>query len=313
MSDEQFQNREAGALPESAVDADCAAEVAPSADIVPIEAAAELQAKPVGSQRQACAPVSSEPGVAPGRGPYRRLSPGPWGSLQSLAATVVIAIFVITFIVQAFQIPSESMENTLLIGDYLLVDKVHFSPGGHWSEMLPYEPVKRGEIIVFRYPVNPSQHFVKRVVAIPGDRVRLYNKRAWVNGKPLDESHTVFHSEYRDSYRDNFPSGDLPSHIDPRWWQQMQTLTQGGELLVPPGEYFVLGDNRDESLDSRYWGFVPRQNIVGRPLIVYFSWEADHGPFPRAEAASDKLTRFAEAFTSVVREIRWGRTMHLVQ
>ncbi|MGE0405826.1 MAG: signal peptidase I, partial [Candidatus Korobacteraceae bacterium] len=112
----------------------------------------------------------------------RGISTGLSGSLQSFASTVVIAVFVITFIVQAFQIPSESMENTLLIGDYLLVDKVHFSGGGPWQPLLPYQPVTRGDIVVFRYPMNPSQHFVKRVVAVPGDRVRLYRKRAWVNG-----------------------------------------------------------------------------------------------------------------------------------
>jgi signal peptidase I len=258
--------------------------------------------------------VSSATGDVPRQATRRRRrGSGLPESVQSLAATVVIAIFVITFAVQAFQIPSESMENTLLIGDYLLVDKVHFASGGLWPNLLPYEPIQRGEIIVFRYPVHPSQHFVKRVVAIPGDRVRLYNKHAWVNGKPLNEGYAVFHSDYRDPFRDDFPSGEYPSHVDPRWWREMQPLVQGGELIVPPGQYFVLGDNRDESLDSRYWGFVPRENIVGRPLVVYFSMEADRGPFPRAEAASDKLARFAEAVTSVVREVRWSRTLHLVQ
>ncbi len=135
-----------------------------------------------------------------------------------------------------------------------------------------------------------------------------------MNDRPVDESHAVFHSEYADSYRDDFPAGEYPSHVDPHWWKQMQSLVKGGELTVPPGDYFVLGDNRDESLDSRYWGFVPRQNIVGRPLIVYFSMESGQGPFPRAEAAaSDKLSRFAEAFSSVVREVRWSRTLHVVR
>jgi signal peptidase I len=261
------------------------------------------------------ASAASRPVAAPAAtsGAHRGVVSILWNSIQSLAATVVIALFVITFIVQAFQIPSESMENTLLVGDYLLVDKIHFSPQGFWPHLLPYETVHRGEVVVFRYPVNPSQHFVKRVIAIPGDHVRLYNKRAWVNGKPVDESHSVFHSEYVDSYRDDFPAGDYPAHVDSRWWRQLQSLVKGGDLVVPPGDYFVLGDNRDESLDSRYWGFVPRKNIVGRPLIVYFSMESDHGLFPQAEAASDKLSRFAEAFTSAVREVRWGRTLHVVR
>src|SRR5213080_5445833 len=107
-------------------------------------------------------------------------------SLQSLLATVVIAVFVITFIVQAFQIPSESMENTLLIGDYLLVDKLRYG-GSMWDHIMPYRPVRRGDVIVFRYPVNPTQHFVKRVVGVPGDRVRLLNRQVYVNGIPLQE------------------------------------------------------------------------------------------------------------------------------
>src|SRR5271166_1434344 len=127
-------------------------------------------------------PVASVP--SPDRRADATLSADVVSSLQSLMGTVVIAIFVITFIVQAFQIPSESMENTLLIGDYLLVDKVHYANGGAWDKLLPYADIRRGEIIVFRYPVHPSQHFVKRVIALPGDHVRLVNKQVWVNGKP---------------------------------------------------------------------------------------------------------------------------------
>lgn len=235
------------------------------------------------------------------------------GSIQSMAITVVIAVFVITFAVQAFQIPSESMENTLLIGDYLLVDKVHFSKSDFWSRLLPYELVSRGDVIVFRYPVNPTQHFVKRVIAIPGDRVRLINKQAWVNGEPVNERYAVFHSMVSDPYRDDFPNGYYPQHVSSQWWTQMESLVQGGDLRVPPGQYFVLGDNRDESLDSRYWGLVPRENIVGRPLLIYFSVGTPPGFFPRAEASSDKLARFAEAVTSAVRGIRWERTLKLVR
>ncbi len=234
-------------------------------------------------------------------------------SLQSLAVTVVIAVFVITFMVQAFQIPSESMENTLLIGDYLLVDKVHFSKAGVWSPLLPYDSARRGDIIVFRYPVNPQQHFVKRVIAVPGDRVHLINKRVWVNGTQVNEPYVVYRSIMRDRYRDDFPAGEYPPHVNARWWEQLPQLVEGGELRVPEGYYFVLGDNRDESLDSRYWGFVPRENIIGRPLLIYFSVAASDGPFPEAEASSGKLGRFAQAVTNVLREIRWNRTMRLVK
>jgi len=236
------------------------------------------------------------------------------GSLQSLAVTVVIAVFVITFLVQAFQIPSESMENTLLIGDYLLVDKVHYGNGGHWGELLPYSDIGRGDIIVFRYPVHPSQHFVKRVIAVPGDRLRLLNKRVWVNGTPVNESYAVYKSRLHDVFRDDFPASDFINvNVDPRWWLQMRRLVQGGELLLPANQYFVLGDNRDESLDSRYWGFVPRENIIGRPLLIYWSVEAPENAASLSAKADDKLSRFAYVLTHIFQETRWNRTFRLVK
>ncbi len=243
-----------------------------------------------------------------------RQSAGVLGSLQSLAVTIVIAIFVITFVVQAFQIPSESMENTLLIGDYLLVDKVHYASGGMWGEILPYEPIQRGDIIVFRYPVHPQQHFVKRVIGLPGDHIRLRDKRVFVNGKPLRESYVVYRSAARDFYRDDFPRTDfLNPNVDARWWLQLQGLVHGGELTVPPDRYFVLGDNRDESLDSRYWGFVPRENIIGRPLLIYWSMRRPSRLGPLSDNLGDRLVYFAYTVTHLVQEARWDRTFHLVR
>ncbi len=193
-------------------------------------------------------------------------------SLQSLLTTVVIAVFVIAFVVQAFQIPSESMENTLLIGDYLLVDKLHYGGGATWNYVMPYRPVRRGDIIVFRYPLNPTQHFVKRVIGVPGDRVRLINRQVWVNRKALREDYVIHSSPKHNDFRDEFPRLDvLDSGVDGAWWLQMKKLVEDGELIVPQGNYFVMGDNRDESSDSRYWGFVPRENIIGRPLLIYWS------------------------------------------
>ena len=193
-------------------------------------------------------------------------------SLQSLLTTVVIAVFVIAFVVQAFQIPSESMENTLLIGDYLLVDKLRYGGGGGWNYVMPYRPVHRGDIIVFRYPLNPTQHFVKRVVGVPGDRVRLINRQVYVNGIALRENYVVHSSPVHDVFRDEFPRLNLPvPGLEGTWWLQMKKLVEDGALIVPEGSYFVLGDNRDISEDSRYWGFVPRENIIGRPLLIYWS------------------------------------------
>ena len=234
-------------------------------------------------------------------------------SLQSLLGTVVIAIFVVTFIVQAFQIPSESMENTLLIGDYLLVDKLHYGHDGFWGHLLPYQAVKRGDIIVFHYPVHPVEHFVKRVVATPGDRIRLINRKVYVNGTPVSEPY-VHYSRPHDPFRDEFPRLDVafvPS-LNGNWLLQMKKLLDDNQLIVPQGSYFVMGDNRDDSLDSRYWGFVPQENIVGRPLLIYWSMRSPDPPAGPA-TAGDKLYRFFYALSHIMQVTRWDRTLRLVR
>ena len=232
--------------------------------------------------------------------------------LKSLSGTVVIAIFVVTFLVQAFQIPSESMENTLLIGDYLLVDKLHFGEG-LWNKVIPYRPVHRGDIVVFYYPVDPKVHFVKRVIGVPGDKVRLIDKRVYVNGVPLEERY-VHYFRPHDTYRDEFPRPDLavmPS-VSGIWWTEMKKLVDDNQLIVPEGSYFVMGDNRDDSLDSRYWGFVPRENIVGRPLLIYWSMRPPE-PAVGQLTASDKLKRFFYALSHILQITRWDRMLQLVK
>jgi len=232
--------------------------------------------------------------------------------IQSLLSIIVIVLFVITFIVQAFQIPSESMEKTLLIGDYLLVDKVHFGQGDFPSWVMPYSSLKRGDIVVFHYPIDPSQHFVKRVIGIPGDHIRLRNKTVFVNDQPLQESYAVRQVADRNLYRDNFPSDvDLTGQVDTQWRSELRRHLQDGELVVPPDQYFVMGDNRDRSLDSRYWGFVPRDNIVGRPLLIYLSLR------DRQDAAEDgrngKLFNSGRLLAHVWQFARWDRMFHLVR
>ena len=226
---------------------------------------------------------------------------------------MVIAIFVITFIVQAFQIPSESMENTLLIGDYLLVDKVHYASGGIWGHVLPYSHIQRGDIIVFRYPVDPTQHFVKRVIGVPGDHIRMNNKRVYVNGVEQNEPYAVFHSQAPDMYRDDFPArGYISANVEARWWLEMRKVVKDGELTVPPDSYFVLGDNRDESLDSRYWGFVPKANVIGRPLVIY--WSVRHsGGEEEPRTADGKLNVLESVFSRLYHETRWHRTLKLIR
>jgi signal peptidase I len=232
--------------------------------------------------------------------------------LQSLMMTLAIAMFVITFIAQAFEIPSGSMERTLLVGDYLLVDKTHYEASGAWSPLLPYRRVTRGDIVVFRYPIHPTEHFVKRVIGLPGDRVRLSHKRVLVNGVPLPESYVVFSGGYPDSFRDNFPNGDhVSAHISSRWYSQLNHLVEDGQLIVPEHSYFVMGDNRDDSLDSRYWGFVPEENIIGRPMVIYWSMQmqplddSDRPP----QALSDKLSTLRATFSSAFHGIRPGRIL----
>ncbi len=232
-------------------------------------------------------------------------------SMQSLMGTVVIAIFVITFIVQAFQIPSESMENTLLIGDYLLVNKLCYGGSGMGDHLMPYQKITRGDIIVFHYPVDPQQHFVKRVIGVPGDRLRMVNKKVLINGKPLDEPYVHFVEPLNDPYRDNFPRVDIAARrLDPEWWLQMQKLVVDGQLIVPEGHYFVMGDNRDDSLDSRYWGFVPQENIIGRPLVIY--WSVRDWDWNPSASIPGRLYHLAYAVTHIFQITRWNRTLRLV-
>lgn len=228
-------------------------------------------------------------------------------SLQSLMGTVVIAIFVITFIVQAFQIPSESMENTLLVGDYLLVNKLCYGGRGLGDHLMPYQKIERGDVIVFHYPVDPQQHFVKRVIGMPGDRLRMVNKTVFINGKPLDEPYVRFIEPPNNLFRDNFPRTDIPAYgLEGKWWLEMRKLVEDGQLIIPSGHYFVMGDNRDNSQDSRYWGFVPRENIIGRPLLIYWSVKNTQDPPPGT------AYRFAYAVTHVFQNTRWNRALRLV-
>jgi signal peptidase I len=234
-------------------------------------------------------------------------------SLQSLLSTVVIAVFIITFVVQAFQIPSESMENTLLIGDYLLVDKLRYGGGELWDHFMPYRPVQHGDIIVFKYPVDPRQYFVKRVIAVPGDHLRLMKRRVYVNGVPRDEPYVRYVGMMPDMFRDDFPQLNTPvPDVDAQWWLEMSKLVEDGQLIVPEGSYFVMGDNRDDSRDSRYWGFVPRENIVGRPWLIYWSVREASPDLQASASPGDKLVHFAYALTHLFQITRWDRTFRLV-
>jgi signal peptidase I len=270
----------------------------PAAQAAPAEVAAEQVS--AGSPAAADATPAPEPRSIPPARP----------DLFGIICTVVIfAIFVITFIMQAFQIPSGSMENTLLVGDFLLVDKLHFAGGPGAVHLLPYGTIQRGDIVVFYFPVDASQFLVKRVIGLPGDHIRLRNKMVYVNGEPLKESYVVHKQWIPEGYRDNFPNQQGSSRdIDRRWRYQLANYVSDGELVVPAEHYFVMGDNRENSLDSRYWGFVPRANIVGRPLVIYLSVK-------RSEPgrSSDKLIHSGSTLAHLLELARWDRVFRLVR
>ena len=236
-----------------------------------------------------------------------------FAGLQSFLNVVVIVIFVITFVVQAFQVPTPSMENTLLVGDFLLTDKVHYGKdGGIWNWILPYRPVRRGDVAVFRFPVDPSQYLVKRIIGLPGDRIHLHRGSVYVNGALLAENYVIHSNPYFNPYRDEFPAPAIYSRqVDRKWQRSLPGFVKEGELTVPQDSYFVLGDNRDDSLDSRYWGFVPRDNLVGRPLVIYMS--VNHGDSAGARGGSDKLIHSGQMPAHFLPVARWDRIFHLVR
>jgi signal peptidase I len=235
-------------------------------------------------------------------------------AFQSLVYIIVIALFIITFTVQPFRIPSESMEPTLLVGDFLLVDK-EVSSDRRPGLLAPTNIVHRGDLIVFHYPVEPSLHLVKRVVGLPGDRVRLREGHLYINGSAISEPYAIFLPSAPDSYRDDFPRmTSVESGINPRWWSQMRSLISNGELTVPPESYFVLGDNRNDSEDSRYWGFVPRAAIVGKPFLIYFSLRSlDNTPGQLAAGARGvEPVKPAAPLGSLIDFARWDRALRVI-
>jgi len=230
------------------------------------------------------------------------------GTIAEWTVTILLLLFGTTTLVQAFVIPTGSMEDTLLIGDHLLVDKLSYAPAGAISQyLLPYDEVKRGDIIVFRYPIDISQTFVKRVIGVPGDRIHIVNKQVYVNGEPLNEPYKYHKDDYIDSYRDNFPGMPNVRLYEPAQ-EMLENNVVNKEVVVPDGNYFAMGDNRDHSLDSRYWGFVPRENIIGKPLVIYWSYDATTDDLVSTNL--DHLLDLAQNFFS---KTRWGRTFRLIR
>jgi signal peptidase I len=237
--------------------------------------------------------------------------------VESLLVTVILALFGTSFIVQAFKIPSASMESTLQIGDHLLVNKFVFGGTGAWYEkLLPYRQLQRGDIIVFKYPFADHQHFVKRVIGLPGDHLKVADGEVHINGKLLNEPYAVHDpSAPYDPYNYSFPPmrGQMISpNVIPEWRPELQKYVQGDEIIVPPGKYFAMGDNRDRSQDSRYWGFVDRDAIMGRPFLIYWSVDATSGDYSRESTFWTRLTGILETLVHLPSRTRWSRMLHTV-
>jgi len=236
-------------------------------------------------------------------------------AFASLLQTVVVALFLLTFLIEPYLIPSESMEHTLLVGDFLLVNKQIYARSDAMSRwLLPHRPVERGDIVIFHHPHPPF--LVKRVVALPGDHLRIQDGRLFVNGSVQAEPYATFEPAASNPFRDDFPAHFYTDpEVDSQWWRQMQSLTHNGELVVPPGEYFVLGDNRNHSLDSRFWGFVPRSDIIARPLVIYFSLTRPSRTDVQQAlpAPGDKIGNGGEISAKLSGFARWKRIFHVVR
>jgi signal peptidase I len=236
--------------------------------------------------------------------------------LASLAAVLVTGLFIITFVMQAFEIPSSSMEDTLLIGDHVFVNRIQFAPRSSWvGPLLPYREVRHGDIVVFLSPAEPGLYVVKRIIGVPGDRIHLRNGVVYRNGVALDEPYVRHDPDERpDPYRNNFPSV-APSDeygVYPNWLVDMPAHIQGEDIVVPPDHYFGMGDHRAVSLDSRYWGFIPEENVIGRPMFIYWSFETPEHQYLKT-GWGERLGFLAHVVLHFFDETRWRRTLRFVR
>jgi signal peptidase I len=240
--------------------------------------------------------------------PVKKEEPRHW--IAEWTVTVLMLLFGTSTLVQAYVVPTESMDPTIHIGDHLFVDKLAYSPAGPLSKhLLPYEDVKRGDIIVFRYPLDIKQNYVKRCIGLPGDHIRIVERQLYVNGKAMNEPYKVHRRNYTDPYLDNFPS--VPSfQVYPAAVDMLRDHVKDGELIVPADNYFAMGDNRDNSADSRFWGFVPRENIVGKPVVIYWSYDAPTEHWIDDRFMVEHIKDVALHFFS---KTRWDKTFHLLR
>lgn len=235
--------------------------------------------------------------------------------LASLAEVLVTGLFIITFVLQAFAIPSGSMEDSLLIGDHLFVNRVQFAAPTRWmGPLMPYRDLRRDEIAVFLSPEQPGLFLVKRIIGVPGDHIHLRDDVVYRNGEKLEEPF-VRHKREHNPYTDNFPA--LPPSerfgvTNQRWAQEMSSHIQGEDIVVPPDHYFAMGDNRENSYDSRFWGFIPRENLIGRPMFIYWSFVTPADQY-EMNGMGDRLGFLAHIVIHFFDETRWSRTLQFVR
>ena len=241
--------------------------------------------------------------------------------LASLAGVLVSGLFIITFVLQAFEIPSSSMEDTLLIGDHVFVNRVMFAPPSHWlGPLLPYRDIRRDDIVVFLSPEEQGLFVVKRIKGIPGDRIHLREGVVYRNGQKLEEPYVQHKGDRTDPYgerrpyRENFPAV-MPSSADnlaPDWQSDLHSHIEGQDIVVPPNSYFAMGDNRDVSYDSRYWGFIPQANVIGRPMFVYWSFITPEFQY-QLTSWGDRIGFVGHIVIHFFGETRWSRTLRIVK
>ena len=220
---------------------------------------------------------------------------------ESIVIAVILALFIRTFVVQAFKIPTGSMEENLLIGDHLLVNKFAFGPSetGLERALLPLATVKRLDVVVFKYPEEPERDYIKRVIGLPGETIELKEKRIYINGTLIDEPYVHFLE----------PPG---SSSDLHEVTSFDVRERYGPVTVPPNQYFVMGDNRDNSQDSRYWGFLPRDYIKGKALAIYWSYESDREDY-EDESTGATLKNIGSVIAHFFTRTRWTRTLHIIR
>jgi signal peptidase I len=262
-----------------------------------------------------------EPVAEPATAPTRVQETTP-EAVASICSVLVVGLFILTFLAQNFVIPSGSMQDTLLVGDHLVVDRITLAPSATWMPLVHYREPRRGDVVVFLKPVPDMvdgqpviQFLVKRLVGVPGDHIHLRNGIVVINGVAQNQPHAKpTTADNYQAFLDDFPSVPPDPLIGATegWSVEFPTHIENGDLVVPPGKYFMMGDNRHDSLDSRYWGFVPRENIVGRPLFNYWSFKTPDDQYEQT-GIGNTVSWLGHVAIHFFGETRWARTLHPIR